>query len=137
MYAAVSAACKEVHVSKRSSRCGPQDEDTYQVVQLDGGDTLVDTRDNLLGDSSSVDMFRVKAITESRYTSRDFIELYAFFASVCRKNRISKGSVGQVAVRPARNFLQKLRHAPRLEKGGMEGLGPMLTSLVDKHFSRV
>lgn len=59
----------------------------YQVVQLDGSDTLVDTRDNLLGDSGSIDMLRVEAVTEPRHTGSDLIELHAFFASVCEITR--------------------------------------------------
>jgi hypothetical protein len=38
---------------------------TYQVIQLDGADTLVDTRDDLLGDSSSINVLGVEAITKS------------------------------------------------------------------------
>lgn len=59
----------------------------YQVIQLDGVDTLVDTRDDLLGDSSSIDMFRVEAVTQPRHTGSDLVELHAFFASVCEVSR--------------------------------------------------
>jgi hypothetical protein len=54
----------------------------YQVIQLNSGDTLVNTRDDLLRDSSGIDVFWIKAIAQSRYTSSDLVELYAFFASV-------------------------------------------------------
>ena len=57
---------------------------TYQVVELNGANTLVDTRDDFLCDSSSIDMLRIKTITQSRHTSRDLIELYTLFASVCK-----------------------------------------------------
>jgi hypothetical protein len=36
----------------------------YQVVQLNCRDTLVDARDDFLSDSGSVDMLRIKPITE-------------------------------------------------------------------------
>ena len=79
MYAAVSAACKQ----SQNSIVKHLVISTYQVVEFDGGDTLVDTRDDLLGDSSSVDMLRVESITEPRHTSGNLVELHAFFASVC------------------------------------------------------
>lgn len=55
---------------------------SYQVVQLNRVDTLVDTRDNLLGDSGSIDVLRVQAVTKPRHTGSDLVELHAFFASV-------------------------------------------------------
>lgn len=55
---------------------------TYQVVELDGRDSLVDARDDLLSDGSSVDMFRIETIAQSRHTCSDLVELHAFFASV-------------------------------------------------------
>lgn len=58
-------------------------QNTYQVVQLNGVNTLVDTGDDLLCDSRSIDMIRIKAVTQSRHTSRDLIELYTLFTSVC------------------------------------------------------
>lgn len=35
----------------------------YQIVQLNRGNTLVNTRDNLLCDSSGVNMVPVKSVT--------------------------------------------------------------------------
>ena len=60
---------------------------SYQVIQLDGAHTLIDTRDDLLGDSSSIDMLRVEAVTQSRDTGSDLVELDAFFASICGMTR--------------------------------------------------
>lgn len=57
----------------------------YQIVKLYGGDALVYTGDDLLGDGSSINVIRVEAITQSGYTSRDFIELDALFASIWAK----------------------------------------------------
>jgi hypothetical protein len=62
---------------------------TYQVVQLNGVDTLVDTRDDLLRDSSSIDVIRVEAITKPRHTGSDLVELHAFFASVYEKTALA------------------------------------------------
>lgn len=56
--------------------------DAYQVIQLDRVNTLVDTRDDLLGDGSGIDVLRVEAVTKPRHTGSDLIELHAFFASV-------------------------------------------------------
>lgn len=55
---------------------------TYQIVQLDGAHTLVDTRDNLLCDGSSIDVLGVEAVTQPRDTGSDLVELNAFFASI-------------------------------------------------------
>ena len=55
---------------------------TYQIVELDCGDTLVYAIDHLHGDGSRVDMLRVKAITEPRDTSCDLVELDAFLAAI-------------------------------------------------------
>ena len=55
---------------------------TYQIVKFYCRDTLIDTRDDLLGDCSSVDMFGVKTITQSRNTSCDLVELNALLASI-------------------------------------------------------
>jgi hypothetical protein len=37
---------------------------TYEVVQLDGGDALVDAGDDLLRDGSGINVLGVKAIAE-------------------------------------------------------------------------
>lgn len=99
MYAAVSAAyCNgEVLAFDPSLDSTPfPARDTYQVVQLNGANTLVDTRDDLLCDSSSIDMLRVKAVTKSRDTRSDLIELYAFFASVCKNSVVLAQSSSEV-----------------------------------------
>ena len=43
---------------------------------------MVDTRDDLLGDCCSIDMFGIESITQSRDTSCDFVELNALLAPV-------------------------------------------------------
>ena len=55
----------------------------YKIIKLDRGDSLVNTRDDLLSDSSWIDMFGVESITETRDTSGNFIKLNAFFAIIC------------------------------------------------------
>lgn len=55
----------------------------YQVIELDGVDTLVDTGDDLLGNGGSIDVLGIEAVTEPRNTRRDLVELDAFFASIC------------------------------------------------------
>jgi hypothetical protein len=54
----------------------------YQVVQFNCCHALVHARDDLLGNGSRVDMFRVEAIAEPGDTGSDLVELYAFFASI-------------------------------------------------------
>ena len=54
----------------------------YQVVQLYGGDALIDTRDNLLRDGSSVDMFGIQAIAQTGNACSDLVELHSLFAVV-------------------------------------------------------
>jgi hypothetical protein len=56
---------------------------TYQIVKLHGSYALVDARDNLLRDCCSVNVLRVKSITQSGDTSCDFVELDTLFASIC------------------------------------------------------
>lgn len=55
----------------------------YQVVELNCGDTLVDTVDDLHCYGSGIDVLWVKAVTEPRYTSCDLVELDALFAAIC------------------------------------------------------
>lgn len=38
---------------------------THKIVKLDSGNTLVDTRDDLLCDCSGINMFWIKTIAES------------------------------------------------------------------------
>lgn len=54
----------------------------YQVIELDGGNTLVDTRDDLHGDGSSVDMVRIEAVTQPGDTSCDLVELNTLLTSI-------------------------------------------------------
>lgn len=53
-----------------------------QVIELDGVDALVDTSNDLHGDSSSVDMVRIEAVTQPRHTGCDLVELDTLLASV-------------------------------------------------------
>lgn len=55
---------------------------SYQVVELDSGHTLIDTRDDLLCDCCSVDMLGVESVTQPGDTCCDLVELNAFFASI-------------------------------------------------------
>ena len=81
MYAAVSAAWKYA-----SDVCSLpfeyQEVSPYQIVELDGGNTLVDTRDDLHGDSGGVDMVRVKAVTQPRDTGSDLVECNTLLAPI-------------------------------------------------------
>ena len=54
----------------------------HQIVQLNRGDALIDTRDDLLGDGSSVNEFRVHTIAETGNTRSDLVKLYPLFAVV-------------------------------------------------------
>jgi len=56
--------------------------EAYQVVELDGSDTLVDTGNDLHGDCSGIDVLWVKAITEPRDTSCDLVELHTLLAAI-------------------------------------------------------
>lgn len=57
---------------------------TYQVIKLDGSDTAIHTRDDLLGDSNGVDMVGVEAVTQTRYTGGNLVELDTLLAAICR-----------------------------------------------------
>lgn len=67
---------------------------TYQVVELDCGDTLVHARDDLHCNGSRVDMVRIEPVTQPRHAGCDLVELHAFFASIC-STFVSHGSVVQ------------------------------------------
>lgn len=56
--------------------------DTYKIIELNGGDTTIDTRDDLLGDGDRVDVVHVEAITQPGDTGRDLVELNALLASI-------------------------------------------------------
>ena len=55
---------------------------TNQVVEFDGRDSLIDTRNDFLCDGRRVDMIRIEAIAQSRDSGSDLVELNAFFASI-------------------------------------------------------
>jgi hypothetical protein len=57
----------------------------YQVVKLHSCDAAIDTRDDLLGDGDGVDVFHIEAVTQSRDTSRDLVELDTLLASIWKK----------------------------------------------------
>jgi hypothetical protein len=108
---------------------------TYQVVQLDGVDTLVDTRDDLLRDSSSINVIRVEAITKPRHTGSDLVELHAFFASVCEK--IALVFILTSVARPGimQDCCRTRRPAASATKLQLHGLNK-LTSLVNEHLGK-
>ena len=62
---------------------------TDQVVELDGGDTLVDSGDNFLRNCSSINVLCIEAITESRDPGCDLVELHAFLASIWQWQLVS------------------------------------------------
>lgn len=135
MYAAVSAAYYNGEVlafdPSLDSTSFPA-RDTYQVVQFNGTNTLVDTRNDLLCDSSSIDMLGVKAVTKSRDTRSDLVELYALFASVCKKfgcvsPKVDRGGVSRRSSR-SQSYLQ----IP-ISNSWKDSI---LTSLVDKHYEK-
>jgi rhamnose utilization protein RhaD (predicted bifunctional aldolase and dehydrogenase) len=37
---------------------------THEIVKLNGGNTAIDTRNDLLGDGNRIDMLGVKAVTQ-------------------------------------------------------------------------
>jgi len=79
MYAAVSAACVCEHLTRdKSSLQGSSD----QVVKLNCGYSLVHARNDLLSDSSGIDVLGIESITQARDASRDLVELDAFFAPI-------------------------------------------------------
>jgi hypothetical protein len=82
MYAAVSAALGRVSAMAHDAIRRVNSYSTYQIVKLYCGNTLVDTRDDLLRDSSRINMIGVKAITQSGDTGCDFIKLHALLAAV-------------------------------------------------------
>jgi hypothetical protein len=81
MYAAVSAACVYALDACHSS-CRYLEISPYQVVELDGGNTLVDARNDLHGDGSGVDMVGVEAVTQPRDTGSDLVECNTLLAPI-------------------------------------------------------
>jgi hypothetical protein len=72
---------------------------TDEIIELDSRDTLIYTRDDLLGDGSRIDMVGIEAIAQPRDSGCDFVELNAFLASVCRSisivsSRALENSIG-------------------------------------------
>lgn len=55
---------------------------TYEIVQLDSCHTAVDTGDDLLSDSNRINVVHVEAVTQSRDTGSDLIELDTLLASI-------------------------------------------------------
>ncbi len=55
---------------------------SHQVVKLNGGDTLVDPRDDFLGNGSSIDMVGIKSITQPGNASGDLVELNPLLAAI-------------------------------------------------------
>lgn len=56
---------------------------TYKIIQLNGCDALIDPRDDLLSYGSSIDVICVEAITQSRNTSSDLVELDSLLTPIC------------------------------------------------------
>jgi hypothetical protein len=59
----------------------------YEIVKFDGGDALVNARDDLLRNGSSIDMFGIETVAEPWYSGRDLVELHPFLAAICWKER--------------------------------------------------
>lgn len=57
--------------------------DAYQIVQLNCGNSFVDTRYDLLGDGGGIDMIWVQAIAQTGNACCDLVELDSLFAVVC------------------------------------------------------
>jgi len=56
--------------------------ETYEVIEFYCGDSLVDTGYDLLSNGCGIDVFGIKAITQSGHTSSDFIKLDALLAAI-------------------------------------------------------
>lgn len=87
MYAAVSAALETESAGDQdaSERVVELAEvDTYKIVKLYRRDPLVDTRDDLLCNCCCIDMVGIEAITQTRDSGSDFVELHALLAPICR-----------------------------------------------------
>ena len=54
----------------------------YQIIQLDGGNAMIDAGNDLLRDGSGINMVCVEAITQSRYTSCDLVKLDTLLTAV-------------------------------------------------------
>lgn len=55
---------------------------TDEVIEFDGGHTLIDTRNNFLGDGCCINMLWIETITQSGDTGGDLVELHAFLTSI-------------------------------------------------------
>jgi hypothetical protein len=49
---------------------------------------LVDSGDDLLSDSGSINMLRIEAITESRYTSSDLVKLDTLLTPILENSQL-------------------------------------------------
>lgn len=84
MYAAVSAACgAEKLVDGQDAIERVADVETYQIIKFNCSNTLVDTRDDLLGDCCGINMFSVESVTQSRNSGCDLVELNTLLATIC------------------------------------------------------
>jgi hypothetical protein len=54
----------------------------YQVVELNGSDALVYSRDDFLSDRGGINMFAIKTVTKTGNPSSDLVELNALLAPV-------------------------------------------------------
>lgn len=60
----------------------PKQLGTYKIIKLDSRHTTVHARDDLLGNGDGVDVVGVEAVTQSRDTSSDLVELDTLLASI-------------------------------------------------------
>ncbi|KAH3661623.1 hypothetical protein OGAPHI_006472 [Ogataea philodendri] len=57
-----------------------------EVVELDGGDAMVNTRNDSLGDGNGFNVLRVEAVTQTGHSGGDFVEADWLFAPVSFQN---------------------------------------------------
>ncbi|KAH3677659.1 hypothetical protein OGATHE_000313 [Ogataea polymorpha] len=57
-----------------------------KVIQLDGGDAMIDTRDDSLGNGNGLDVLWVEAVAQSRHSGGDLVESDWLFAPVSFQN---------------------------------------------------
>lgn len=55
---------------------------TYEIIQLRGCDTPINTRNHLLGDRDGIDMLHVESITQAGNPRCDLVELNALLAPI-------------------------------------------------------
>lgn len=66
---------------------------TYKIVELNGCNTTIDTRDDLLGNGHRVYMVHVKTVTEPGDSCRDLVELDAFLTSIWAAISLEKQNI--------------------------------------------